>query len=428
MTVNLNRRDLLRFGAVGFGSLALLGGTAGCATSPVGTATLDPNAAAADFAFASWGMSEDATKPVLLAAANSFAKSEGVAVTTPSYPFNDYLSQMMLQIRGGQFSGAAQLDVAWLSSLAALGKLVDLSSYAEGREYTPAALAAGKNEGKQLGLPWTIAAIGLVTNAELLDKAGASSDPKTIEEFEDNLRALKGIGVIPYAAATKAAGLKDILVWMQTFGSPIVEGGKSALAGDEAIEAVTWYKKLYDEGLISADIDRSAARSLFAQGNAAIYDDAPVGKAGVVSQSPDGGLSDKMMPIARPVLKSGDVPQEVLWGHLVAVVDGAGSQTAAKFAQWLTSDKAQTVDYFTQLGLPPTTAPALSETAGSNDPFLASFTEKITVDAAASPLWPYVSYAQMETAIAEQVQAVLIGQSSPADAMKKASAAVDALI
>ncbi|MGJ8720804.1 MAG: ABC transporter substrate-binding protein [Salinibacterium amurskyense] len=428
MTVNLNRRDLLRFGAVGLGSLALLSSTAGCATTPGGVATLDPNAEAADFSFASWGMSEDATKPVLSAAANSFADGEGVAVTTPSYPFNDYLSQMTLQIRGGQFSGAAQLDVAWLSSLAALGKLVDLSAYAQGREYTPAALAAGKNDGKQLGLPWTIAAIGLISNAELLDKAGASSDPKTIEEFEDNLRALKGIGVIPYAAATKTAGLKDILVWMQTFGSPIIEGGKSALAGAEAVEAITWYKKLYDDGLISADIDRSAARSLFAQGNAAIYDDAPVGKAGVVSQSPDSGLADKMKPIARPVLTAGNVPQEVLWGHLVAVVNGAGAQTAAEFAQWLTSDKAQTVDYFNQLGLPPTTAPALTETAGSNDPFLASFTEKITVDAAASPLWPYVSYAQMETAIAEQVQAVLIGQSSPADAMKKASAAVDSLI
>jgi multiple sugar transport system substrate-binding protein len=427
MTLQLNRRDLIRFGAVGIGSLALLGATTGCA--PGATApTPNPDAAATNFDFASWGMSEEATKPVLQSAVDAFAKSEGVKATTPSYPFNDYLNQLMLQVRGGQFSGAAQLDVAWLSSVAALGKLVDLSSYTKGREYTKPALDAGTFDGKQLGLPWTIAAIGLTTNTELLEKAGASKDPQTLEEFEENLRALKGIGVIPYAAATKAAGLKDILVWMQTFGSPIVKDGKSALASAEAVEAVTWYKKLYDEGLIAADVDRSAARSLFAQGKTAIYDDAPVGKAGVVAQSPDAALGDKMAPIARPVLKSGDTPQEVLWGHLVAVVDGEGAQTAAEFAQWLTSDVEQTVDYFTQLGLPPTTEPALEKTTGGEDLFLASFTEKVTVDAAASPLWPYVSYAQMETAIAEQVQAVLIGQSTPAQAMKTASDAVGKML
>lgn len=427
MTLQLNRRDLMRFGAVGIGSLALLGATTGCAPGAT-TPTIDPKAAATNFNFASWGMSEEATKPILKSAVSAFAKSEGVKATTPSYPFNDYLNQLMLQVRGGQFAGAAQLDVAWLSSLAALGKLVDLSPYTDGRDYTKPALAAGTFEGKQLGLPWTIAAIGLVTNTELLEKAGASTDPKTLDEFEDNLRALKGIGVIPYAAATKTAGLKDILVWMQTFGSPIVKDGKSTLADDEAIEAVTWYKKLYDEGLIAADIDRSAARSLFAQGKTAIYDDAPVGKAGVVAQSPDTALGDKMAPITRPVLKSGDTPREVLWGHLVAVVDGKGSQTAAKFAQWLTSDVDQTVDYFTQLGLPPATGPALDKTTSGEDAFLASFTEKVTVDAAASPLWPYVSYAQMETTIAEQVQAVLIGQSTPSQAMKTASDAVGKML
>lgn len=427
MTLQLNRRDLIRFGAVGFGGLALLGTATGCA--PSGSApSADPNAPATNFDFASWGMSEDATKPVLQAAVDKFAKSKDVKVETPSYPFNDYLNQLTLQVRGGQFSGAAQLDVAWLSSLAALGKLVDLSSYADGRGYAKSSLAAGKSDGKQLGLPWTIAAIGLIANTELLEKAGASAEPKTIEEFEEGLRALKGIGVIPYAASTKTAGLKDILVWMQTFGSPIVEDGKAKLSGDEAIEAVTWYKKLYDDGLISADIDRSAARSLFAQGKTAIYDDAPVGKAGVVSQSPDSALGDKMAPMTRPVLKDGDTPQEVLWGHLVAVVEGEGSQTAAEFAQWLTSDETQTVDYFTQLGLPPTTDKALASSAIADNAFVTAFSEKITVDATASPLWSHVSYARMETAIAEQVQAVLIGQSSPAEAMKSANDTVDGLL
>jgi multiple sugar transport system substrate-binding protein len=426
MTIELSRRDLLRYSAIGIGGAALFG-LAGCAPtgSPKPPAT---GGTATDFAFGSWGLSEDATKPTLQAAVDSFAGSKKVDVSTVTYPYNDYLNQLTLQVRGGQFAGAAQLDVAWLSALAALGKLTDLSSFTSGRGYTNAALGAGQYDGTQYGLPWTIGAIGLVANQELFDKAGASIAPETIEEFEEGLRALKGIGVIPYAASTKAAQLKDIFVWMQTFGSPIIEGGKTTVGDEASIKAVEWYKKLYDEGLIAPDVDRAGARTLFAQAATALYDDAPVGVAPVVAQSPDSGLADKMTSVARPVLKAGDASQNVLWGHLVVVVDGEGSGTAAEFAQWLTSDEKQTVSYFEALGLPPTTDAALASDAVAANTFVSDFTERVTASATPSPLWVYPGYAQMETAVAEQVQAVLIGQSSASDAMKSAGSTIAGLI
>jgi multiple sugar transport system substrate-binding protein len=431
MTAQLTRRDMFRYSAIGIGGLALAGLTA-CSTGTVGAgagASSTPGKPT-DFTFASWGMSEPATKLALQPSIDAFAKKDGVAIKTPSYPYNDYLNQLTLQVRGGQFSGAAQLDVAWLSSLAALGKLSDLGSLAKGRGYTDAALHAGRFDGKQLGLPWTVAAVGLIANTELYQKAGVSAAPATIDEFEDGLRALKGLGggLVPYAASTKTAQLKDIVTWMQTFGSPIIEKGKCTIGDEESVKAVAWYKKLFDDGLIAPDVDRAAARSLFAQGKTAIYDDAPVGRAGILSTTPDKTLGDKMAPVARPVLKAGATPIELLWGHLVVVVNGAGSGTAGEFAQWLTSDPAQSVSYFTALGLPPTIDAALDSSSVTGNAFVNTFTEKITKDAAASPLWKYVQYSQMETAIAEQVQAVLVGSAKPADAMKAAGQKIQSLI
>lgn len=430
MATELSRRSMLRYSVLGIGGAAVLG-LVGCApeggsTPAAGGAGQD--AAATDFAFASWSLSEEAAKAPVEAALTSFSKAQGISIDTSAYPYNEYLNQLMLQVRGGQFSGAAQLDVAWLSALAALGKLTDLSGMTSGRGYTDAALGAGVVDGKQLGLPWTIGAVGLIANAELFEKAGASLAPATIEEFEDGLRALKGIGVIPYAASTKAAQLKDIVVWMQTFGSPIIEGGKSSIGDEASVKAVAWYKKLYDDGLIAPDVDRAAARTLFAQGAAALYDDAPVGKPSVLSQSPDASLGDKMVPMSRPVLKAGATSQHVLWGHLLTVVDGEGSATAAEFAQWLTSDLAQSEAYFTAMGLPPTTEAALASDAVAQNTFVEAFTSSITATAKPSPLWKYPSYGQMETAIAEQVQAVLIGQASAADAMKTAGNAISGLL
>lgn len=428
MTLDLSRRDLIRFSALGLGTAALAG-LAGCAPAGSPAATASAPSTPTDFAFGSWSLSEDAAKVPLQAALDSFAKAnDRIAVSPVTYPFNDYLSQLTLQVRGGQFAGAIQLDVAWLSAMAALGKLVDLKPFTEGRGYTSSALEAGKLDGAQYGLPWTIAAIGLIGNQELFDKAGASIRPTTLDEFEDGLKALKGVGVIPYAASTKAAQLKDIIVWMQTFGSPIIEDGKSTIGDAESVKAVEWYKSLYDQGLIAPDIDRAGARTLFAQGATAMYDDALVGKAAVLKQSPDADLAAKMTPIARPVLKKGDTPQEVLWGHLVAVVGGEGEGTASEFAQWLTSDPEQTLTYFEALSLPPTTDEALQSDVVAADPFVTSFSDTVTVDAKASPLWQFPAYGQMETAIAEQVQAVLIGQSSAKDAMKSAGQAVNALL
>lgn len=430
MTAQLTRRDMFRYSVVGLGALTLAGIAAGCAPAggglPAPTAT---NAGPTNFDFVSWGMSEDATKPALGASINAFAKRDNIQIKTPSYPFNDYLNQLTLQVRGGQFAGAAQLDVAWLSSLAALGKLTDLGAKADGRGYTDAALAAGTFDGKQLGLPWTIAAIGLVSNSEIFEAAKVTSAPATIEEFEDSLRAIKGLGngMIPYAASTKTTQLKDILVWMQTFGSPIVADGKITIGDAESVAAVTWYKKLFDEGLIAADVDRAAARALFGQGKVGIYDDAPAGRAAVLKSASVADLGAKMAPMARPVLKSGETPQALLWGHLVVVVDGAGAETAGDFAQWLTSDPAQQISYFSALGLPPTTTEALASSAVTGNTFVNDFTSKITVDAKASPLWQYVQYAQMETAIAEQVQAVLVGSATPKEAMKAAGEQMQSL-
>lgn len=433
MATDLSRRDLLRVSAVGLGGLALAGIAAGCAPAgtpaPGGSASAGPSTPT-DFAFASWGMSEEATKPALQASVNAFAKLDGISVETPSYPYNDYLNQLTLQVRGGQFAGAAQLDVAWLGTLAALGKLVDLGGEVGERGYTKSGLTAGTFDRKQLGLPWTIAAIGPVANTELLGRVGLDALPETTKDFEAALVELKalGNGVVPYAASTKTAQLKDIVVWMQTFGSPIVEDGKVTIGDAASVEAVSWYKKLFDQGLITADIDRAAARALFGQGKAAVYDDAPAGRAAVLKSASDSGLADKMAPFARPVVAKGDTPQELLWGHLLVVVDGKGAETAADFAQWITSDPAQQVSYFTALGLPPATDEALASSAVAGNAFVSQFTERVTVDAKPSPLWQYVQYAQMEAAIAEEVQAVLIGSSKPKDAMASAGKKVQALL
>ena len=437
-TPSVSRRQLLQLAGLGTAGLLLAGcmPTGGGQSAPAGAAgaSFAPGKfTPADFSFSSWSLTEEAAAPAIKAILEGYKKESGVKIDEVSFPYNEYFKQLMLQVRGGQFAGAAHVDVAWLASLAALGKLQDVSPFITDRGYTASALEAAQFDGKQYGFPWTIGAIGLVTNSELMQKAGVDEFPVTIDEFEGALKKLKGLGggLIPYAASTKAAQLKDILIWMETFGSPLVKDGKVTIGDDASVEAVTWYKSLYDQGLIAADVDRFDARSLFSQGRTAIYDDAPVGRNSVVKDSPDAKLGEKIVSESRPVLKKGDTPRALVWGGAIVVVGGGSADataTAAEFGQWATSDLDAVLADYAVRGLPPVTEEAQASDAVTSDAFGARFAEKITATATVNPFWQYPEYAQVESTIAERVQAVLVGQQSPKDAMAAAGEAAQKLI
>lgn len=429
---SFTRRSALQLFGMGAAAAAL----AGCAptqgaTSPVTAAGLN-GADPTNFKFASWSLTEATAAPALEEIIASYEKKQGLKISPTSFPYNEYINQLTLQIKGGQFTGAAHVDVAWLGSLAAMGKLQDVSSLAQGRGYTEAALAAAQFNGVQYALPWNIGAIGLISNSELLEKVGVPRDafPSSIDGFEKTLKDLKALGggLIPYAASTKAAQLKDVLIWMQTFGSPLVDGDTVTIGDDASVEAVTWYKSLYDQGLIAPDVDRFDARSLFAQGRAAIYDDAPIGRGSVTKESPDPAMGTKLNPVSRPVLKTGDNPRALVWGGAIAVVNGDGAPTAGDFAQFATSDLDTVLRDYAARGLPPATSAALESNAVASDVFASLFSERITATATTNPLWAFPAYSQIESEVANRVQAVLVGSATPADAMKAAGEAAQKLI
>lgn len=432
----VSRRQLLQFAGLGAAGLLLAGCMpSGGSSSGTGGSTGDALSAGdftpADFAFASWSLTEEAAAPAIRALLDGYTGANDVSVDEVSFPYNEYFKQLMLQVRGGQFQGAAHVDVAWLASLAALGKLEDVSALTKDRGYTSSSLEAAQYDGIQYGFPWTIGAIGLVTNSELVEKAGITEFPTTVDDFEGALKSLKGLGngLIPYAASTKAAQLKDILIWMETFGSPLVKDGEVTIGDDASVAAVEWYKSLYDQGLIAADVDRFDARALFAQGRAAIYDDAPVGRNAVTQDSPDPDLGSKLLAQSRPVLKKGDTPRALVWGGAIVVVGGGdGTRTAADFGQWATSDLEAVLEDYAVRALPPVTEEAQASDVVAADEFGARFAEKITATATVNPFWQFTEYAQVETVIADRVQAVLVGQQSAKDAMAQAGEEAQKLI
>ena len=378
---------------------------------------------ATDFKFTGWSLNEGSTRDVIMEAVNEFATANDIEINDIAYPYNEYFNQVILEAAGGNLSGLVQMDVAWMAPLAALGVLEDLGDAIPEGVYTDAALSSCQVNGVQVGLPWTTASIGMVANMELLEAAGVTEIPTTVAEFEAALEALKAYDpeVIPYAAMTDTAQLKDIIPWIWTFGGTIInEDGEIVLNDEGTVAAVEWYASLLERGLIASDVDRFDARQLFAQGDVGFYEDAIVARSLAANNKPE-ELELTVIPVPRPVLNEGDEPQALLWGHCLAVIADDNAATATEFALYLSSDLTPTTRYFEQLSLPPTNVEMLESELFQADTYVNTWTTGITAYASANPFWAYVESARMESILGEQVQQVLAGNMSAQDAMDEAS-------
>ena len=367
---------------------------------------------AAPLTFTGWALNEGASRDTIMNFVAEYEVQNNVDIQDVAIPWGETLNQLVLQSSGGTAEGAAQLDIAWLTTLAATGALKDLSEYADGRGYTDAALSSGQVDGVQYGLPWTTGSIGLVANKEILEAAGVEELPTTIEEFEAALEKVQAYdpNIVPYAGMTAVGGLKDLIPWIWTFGGDVIDADGNIVVGDEgSVAAVEWYKSLIDRGLVAPEMDRFTARQLFSQGQAAFYDDAIVVKGIVTKDTPIENLADLIVSVPRPVLSEGDDPQSLLWGHIVVVFDGENSDVAAQWAQHLTSDPDTVMTYFDELSLPPTTAGALDSSVVKNDEFISNWSNNVTATSRTNPFWPYAESARMEAILDEQIQAYLIG-------------------
>lgn len=429
----LTRRHFLQVLGVSAGAVGATLSVGGCA--PAGTSDAPTGAGASagkevkSFAFTNYIGSEEANKKFIEGLVSEYGKAHDIDIESVTYPFGSYNAPLLLQGRGGKANGPAQVSIADVATFAAAGFLEDLTSVAAKHDYTDAGLKGCSFDGKVYALPWTIDAIGMVANSELLEKAGVSM-PKTISEFEAALAALKAIpGVVPYAAGTKEPALKDVIPWMWTYGATLITDGKVTIGDNASVEALKWYKSLVDRKFIALDVDRPGARVLFGRGTAGFYDDSVQAQAFAKALPGTGAaVAAKTVALSRPVLKSGDTPQALLHGFGIMVFKGDASTSATKFAEYATTDGGALEELLSNAGLPPATKGGLASPTVADDKYQSQWADLITKTASSDPFWAAAKFAAIEKELTDAVGAVLTGQADAKSALTSAGAAMQKLV
>lgn len=416
----LSRRSFISAAA----AVSALGvaGLSGCAApKPEG------GSSAAGITFTSWSFNNTAIADPLRQILSTYSSKNSVAISENTYPYLQYLDQIVLKAKGRNITGVAHIDEEWMSTLVALGVLGEARGFDESR-YAPQILQSGVQGGTRYAMPWTQSAIGMIVNTELLDKAGVKSRPTSIQEFTQMLRALKKVdsNLIPYAPATDVKQVKDMIPWMWSFGAKIVENGQVTLGDAPSVAAINYWKSLLDEGLIQAGVVRDDARTLFAQKRAAIYDDAPQAISIIPAQSPDKSIAKKMSPLQRPVDDPGIKPASLVWSQpLVAFGD---AEPYWNLAEFMSTDETSLKTMFEVGGQPPTTNAALAADWFTSNAFQAEWNTVVSAGGVRNPFWSFPSATAAQTVFNEHVEQALRGSVSAEKAMAGAKSELQELL
>lgn len=374
--------------------------------------------------FMSFTYAEDPNRPFVQRLLDDFRGGSGVAVEPIGSAWGEMQKNLLLRQRSRNLPTAAQIQERWLPALATLPELANLDEIIGRKDLEaavdPTVLAMGQAGGKQLALPLITGSIGMIANREVLDKAGVAKIPETLDEFRAALVAVrdKVPNSVPFAMATKNPNSipLDTLIWVWTHGGRVIdETGKVLVNSPEGRAALAFMVDLMKNRLVAPEIDRPDARRLFAQGAAAFYIDAPQTRQFVRSFSGRGEAADAFtLPIKTPVLKAGDTPRSIQWGHLVALfkspaVAGADSP-GVKWARYLLSDAAQTT-FPVALSALPVTRTAQKAPIVQNDPFFKAWAEA-TGAPLTNEIGVWSNAPELSAILSEEVQAALLGQKT----------------
>ena len=380
-----------------------------------------------------WSQDQAASKPVLTGMFEAYRKAQAdVKLDVVGFPWGQMQQNILLRMRSNQPLDVVQLAERWLPQFASTGKMVDLHEvYGKAnleKQMSPGVLKLGEFRGKQYGLPWTAGSIGMVANAKVLKDAGISAPPKTVDAFLEALRAIKRTQPqsVPYAMTTKNNNSlsPDFQVWLWTFGGELLDDkGQVLVQSPAAVRALTFMADMVKEGLAAKDIDRPDARRMFAQNQTAFYHDAPLARGFARNNSGKGTEFDRfVVAVPTPVLKNGDPPRSLAWGHLLTFFgDGKSipSQQSlqAQFAAHLAMNDASQLAYFNSQGLFPVTNSALAQL--KNDAYVSEWSATARSALRDEPsFWP--NSADLTTIVGEEVQSALLALKSP-------QAAIDAM-
>jgi multiple sugar transport system substrate-binding protein len=358
-----------------------------------------------------------------------------VTVEWVDVPFEGATERLLADAAAGTLADVVNLNPDLAFPLAAEGEFLDLEAEAGDvrDDYIEGAWDAFRYPGMDgaYGYPWYLSTEVTMYNAALLEEAGLDPDdaPETFDELFDVAREV--------AANTDAYGMHPALenrfvIDLVKLGVDITDedATEATFNTPEAVAHVEELVALYEEGAVSADAVTEGHRQeieAYQAGSIALFPSGPNFLDIIEENAPDIAEDTRVAP---QITGPAEVTGMSVMGLLIPTTTD-NPDAAHAFAQYMTNGDNQ-LAFADEVLVFPSIEEALTDERFTDADEDADFAEAIATAAEQLPdaanLRPVVVDDEVNTAIISNVQAAMLGDLSPEDALEAAEAEVNAIL
>ena len=359
-------------------------------------------------------------------AADAFRASHpDVQLEVRNLPVNEYMTQIVVELASGNPADVVSVS-ANLPEIQGSGGLVPLNDFIEASGMMDRVEQSCWDrvtfDGSIMAVPIAGRTLTLLYNEAMFEEAGLSGPPTTPEEFLEAARTLterdNAGNVTRYGASmvntAEEPTFEMLMMWSIAFGGSVTDGTMPTLTDPGVIEALSFMKTLYDEGLIPRGRPEDDQRALFASGTSAMEIDGPWQVSFVRTVSPD------MVDDIRAATLPWDGPATGGPNVMVALGNTDNQDLAWEFIETVMSPEVQ--QRFNEFSdVVPCAVGAITDATLEAKPYLEAELEMF----AAGPVAPSPAgfedvASEFQAYVLEAVTAALQGGEDPAEALADA--------
>jgi arabinogalactan oligomer/maltooligosaccharide transport system substrate-binding protein len=368
-----------------------------------------------------WYTEGTSETPVILQLIKDFeTQNPNIHINAQAKPFGETQASFTTAAQSNTAPDVLRSDVGWVAQFASLRYLLPIDQYvsqSDQSDYLPNALAYDKYNGHLYGLPQVTDFLAVLYNKAAFAKAGITSAPTTMAEFEADSQKLVSTKASKYGFETSGASY-FALPFMWSFGGGMIDNQNNILVNNAgSVAGLNFLLKLQNQDkVMPAKVD-------VANGYNNMENDLKDGTTGMIFNGPwatsdiltGSAFADKTnLGIAGiPTGPSGATGSPTGGQSYVAYAGTKHPAEAAKFMQFMSSTASQVTIAKANHTLP-TRQSAYSDSAVSSDPVISGF-YAIRNTAVSRPVIPQGG--QLFTDFDPNIQAALLGSKSPTDAL-----------
>ena len=396
--------------------------------------------------FSGWiGMEESTAKQFNYMVEEFEKQNPGVKVEYEGVAWENTRQQLLLEAASGNPPCMAQVAAPWIGQFAYSGAIEPLEEKAAdilpdyvGGVVDSYTFPGADGETHTWGLPWVAVHDVLFYNAKLMADAGLDPTklPQTMDEFYETVKAISALGkdaqgnkIWGYVTSTDRSELTANIfnAWLFNFGGDVLdEEGKVIINNEAGVAALTFMKKLVDEGIMPAGFPFRDQYNVMANYQAGGFSDGSYARDVLRITSGKDKEWDKDMAVALHPVAVGDptnpADHKSIFHHhtLVLFKQCPYPEEAYNFIKFLSTDPAITLYYAQGSSLFPLYKPALEDPYYSQDAYAKTFQEGLA-GAKLYGISKTPQYAQAVDFIAIAVSKALSG-GDPKEALDEAAA------